>query len=233
MLEDRVKLVELEKKIGYRFKNNTLLINALTHASLANQENITSYENLEFLGDSVLNLLVSSKLYSLLEKSTPGELTKYKSFLVSCSFFAFIAKSIDLPQVIRVSGTSPKEKLNLNESIMEDVVEAIFGAAFIDGGLRASEIIFKKIFLEKLLKAVNDEKIKKNYKAIIQDYSLKTYGKTPEYIVESVTGPPHMQNFEISVKINCEVVGLGSGKNKKSGEQAAAEFASSYLEIKS
>ena len=213
----------LEAIIGYHFKDSQLLLDALTHSSLANQSGLDSYERLEFLGDSVLNLLVSSSLYLILDDAPPGELTRYKSYPVSRTFLSKLAVQIGIVKYLRVPEGIQGESLINNASVLEDVMEAIFGAVYVDGGLKGARGVFQKIFWKPMVEIIDDNGMEVNYKAKLQTYSLRKYGKLPKYSVVSVSGPRHMQKFKISVKINGEVVGVGIGRSKKIGEQNAAK----------
>ena len=206
---------KFEKRLKIKMKSKSLLIDALTHKS-ANQE--TNNERLEFLGDRVIGLVLSNKLFNLYPKETEGVLDKRFATLVNRKTCASIAWSIGIKDFIIMGDT--KKKINQkDEKILSDACEAIIGAVFVDRGYN-----YVKEFVLKLWK----QDIKKSYitildpKTKLQEYSLKMYKKLPVYRFLSSKGPKHNPTFKISVVIDESKQFIGLGNSKKQAQQDGA-----------
>lgn len=216
---------EIEALIGYRFNDPALLALAFVHRSYINEhKDITTHnERLEFLGDSVLGLLVASFLYKNFPERPEGELSSLRSHLVdSHTCMNFVLKLGVHPYLLLGKG----EKLSDGrgrESILGDLFEAIIGAVYLDGGLDAAHAFFFKNFSHEI-DAIIDKPLN-NWKALFQDYCQRTFQQTPTYVVLSEEGPDHSKIFTVSVTINGEEMGQGLGGSKKDAQQAAAENA--------
>lgn len=224
---ERQSLCEFEDHIGYRFTYPELLIQALTHRSFLNAnggEALASNERLEFLGDSVLELVVNEYLYSRFPGQQEGELTKMKSLLVSRSVLAGQAKRLNLGRFLFLSDAERESGGSFRASILADGFEAVIGALYLDGGLsQARRFIEKQLLLD--VDGILGSRSHVNYKSVLQESvqeRLKTY---PRYRIVSETGPDHRKVFTVEVTVRGEQLGLGKGTNKKLAEQAAAQNA--------
>lgn len=215
----------LEKILGYTFRNKSLLLNALTHSSYANEarNGITSNERLEFLGDSVLSIVVSNYLFEHYQHLPEGHLTKVRSSLVCENSLYEFAKTIDLGDYIMLGKGEENTGGRKRPSILADAFEAVIAAVYLDGGIEnASKYVLS--FIPKdlsLKKAVSNN----DYKTILQEVIQKNPEEKVEYFLKSAVGPDHDKTFTIQVKLNSNVIGEGTGHSKKQAEQAAAKEA--------
>jgi len=221
------KYLELEQKLGYRFKNPGLLERALTHRSYIHtpeNEDLRANERLEFLGDSVLGMVTSRFLFeSFLEKSE-GDLTILKSTLVSEANLSRIAKSISLGSYLNLSEEEEKSGGRERNSIVSDAYEAVIGAIFLDGGLAPTEKMIQNQILRKYLQITTDQTLH-NYKGELLEYMQALGLGLPRYDVLEEKGPDHQKRFTIAVSVKGKRMGQGVGKNKKEAEQKAARVA--------
>jgi ribonuclease-3 len=217
----------LREILGYEFVNQDFLIQALKHRSFLSisQENrIHSNERLELLGDSVLGLVVVDFLYHKFPGKEEGELTSMKSLVVSRRILAKIAKAMGLGAFILLSESEEKSGGRKRASINSDAIEAIIGAIYLDGGLeKASEFVRSKILCS--FEDVISEELHTNFKSMLLEYSQSQNLGVPLYDVQSVEGPDHEKRFTIQVKIQDNMLGLGTAPNKKRAEQLAARQA--------
>ncbi len=222
--ENSKKLME---KVGYEFKNEENLIEALTHRSFSNERNQFrdfNNEKLEFLGDAVLNLIATEYIYSLGNMKKEGELAKLKSQITSEPVFFSIASDLELGKYLYLSNGEILSGGRDRKSILGDAFEALIGAIFVDSDYYTSKKIALKFLLDKL-DNLEDIAGTGDYKTILQEIFQSKYKKTPEYILTAERGPDHDKIFEVSVKINKKVVGTGTGKSKKEAEKNAAKEA--------
>jgi ribonuclease III len=220
----------IESHLGYAFHDRHLLVLSFIHRSFVNENReITQHnERLEFLGDSILGLLISDYLYRKLPQSTPeGELSYLRSRLVEASSCVMYVQKLDLGKNILLGKGERMNDGRGRESILADLFEAIIGAIYIDGGLEsAKDFLFNNFSeeIEGILKTPMH-----NWKALLQDYCQKKYQQPPVYQVVNESGPDHSKMFKISVLINGIEVGFGEGSSKKEAQQAAAADALSKL----
>jgi len=220
------ELYALEYKINYVFKDIKLLDQALTHKSAISNNDIYSLcnERMEFLGDAVLEFVISSLLYEEFPNYTEGQLSKLKAVIVSQSILTSCAKEIGLGEFIRFGAgeilTGGKEK----SSNLANALEALIAAIYLDGGLESVRNFIFKIFSEEIQELDKDE-MKRDYKSALQEYWQASFQKPPVYKVINQTGPDHDKRFEIEVILSGESYGKGIGRNKKEAEQKAAEKA--------
>ena len=222
--ENSKKLME---KVGYEFKNEENLIEALTHRSFSNERNQFrdfNNEKLEFLGDAVLNLIATEYIYSLGNMKKEGDLAKLKSQITSEPVFFSIASDLELGKYLYLSNGEILSGGRDRKSILGDAFEALIGAIFVDSDYYTSKEIALKFLLDKL-DNLEDIAGTGDYKTILQEIFQSRYKKTPEYILTAERGPDHDKIFEVSVKINKKVVGTGTGKSKKEAEKNAAKEA--------
>jgi ribonuclease-3 len=217
---DLARLRELEGHLGYRFKDPQLLAQALTHSSIKTDDN-PSNERLEFLGDSVLGLVMTEFLYSYFHDHDEGELTQIKSVVVSTSTLAQESVRLKLPSYYNV-GKGVTRKRDLPVSLMANVFEAVVAAIYKDGGFEAARRFVLRNLFHHVLAVVEDEH-PKNYKSLLQQWAQKELNLTPTYRVISERGPDHLKHFEVVAVIGREAYKMGVGRSKKEAEQTAAE----------
>jgi len=225
-------LKKFEKSIGYGFRNKFLLNQSLTHKSYANEKNMersSDNERLEFLGDSVLGVVISHMLYNECPGEDEGVLTRYKSQLVSGETLARIAKEINIGEYILLGKGEEVSGGRRHMSNLMCALEAIIGAVFLDGGLRAAHNFITRVFKPEI-QIVKEGKGSKDYKSIFQQAILRRFKTTPLYRVISEIGPDHKKHFIVEAVVAGKRYGIGSGQNKKSAEQASAKEALSLIE---
>lgn len=207
-----------EARIGYQFRDRTLLRRCLTHSSAA-ETRLDSNERLEFLGDAVLGIIICEYLYQLFPEQREGQLTQMKSWLVSRQTCARAAKLLDLQPLILVG----RGLQVIPESILSAAVESLIAGVYFDGGLDAARSFILHAFREELslCRPVDSE----NYKSQLQEYTQRELGKTPEYLVVGESGPDHAREFLISAKVGEVMYESGRGRSKKEAEQQAARNA--------
>jgi ribonuclease-3 len=225
------KLPILEEKLGYRFQNRDLLIQAFVHRSFLNeQKDLVKEHNerLEFLGDSVLGLIVAEYLFSKLPHHPEGELSRLRSQLVEASMCSHFASKLDLyPFVLLGRGERLSEGRGRN-TIMADVLEALIAAIYLDSSFDHVKEIFLRLFESDIEAQIHEPG--KNWKAKLQDWTQKHRQTTPVYKVVSELGPDHSKRFVVVAMIGEEILGEGEGMSKKLAEQAAAEASLRKLE---
>jgi ribonuclease-3 len=218
----------LEKKIGYRFKNKDLIIEALTHRSMLGElkpgEAGITYERLEFLGDSVLALVTTDFLVRNFPEENEGQLTQKKSLLVSKTVLSKKAESINLKEHVILSDNAFKGGVHGQDSIQTAVLEAIIGGIYLDGGLEPSREMIEKVILDDV-DVIFDHSDHVNYKSHLQEWTQSKFKTYPKYRIRSTTGPEHDKIFVVEVRAGHGVSGKGRGKSKKDAEQMAAKEA--------
>lgn len=219
-------MLDLQTKIGYRFKNISLLKEALTHSSYANEhkaQHIKYNERLEFLGDAVLSIVVSDYIFKNCPELPEGELTKLRASLVcEKSLFEF-AKKINLGKYLVLSKGERNNGGSERPSILSDAFEALIAAIYIDGGMENAS----KYVLGFIIPAIKNTKRKRinDYKTTLQEIIQKNPGEHLEYVLVNESGPDHNKHFVVEVHLNSNVIGKGGGRSKKEAEQQAAREA--------
>lgn len=210
-------LSDLEKKLGYKFGNSDLLITAITHASI---EKIRNYERLEFLGDRVLGLMVAEHLFIRFPHEPEGDLAKRLAALVQGSFLARIAGDMELAPYIRFSESEKVAGGRENENILADVVEAIIGALYIDGGLEPC-----RVFIEKYWDTYFDKMTAppQHPKTRLQEWVQAKGLPLPEYTIVNQHGPDHAPMFDVQLSIAGHDPVQASGKSRQEAEKQAAK----------
>lgn len=214
------KSKELELKIGYEFKEKELLKQALTHSSFSNEQRINKlkdYERLEFLGDAVLELLSSKFFFLNHPEMTEGEMTKLRSSMVCEPALAFCARDLNLGEYILLGKGEEATGGRERDSIISDVMEAVIGALYLDGGLEEADKFIHKFILSDL----ESKQLFYDSKTILQEQLQKSGDKLHYELIEE-SGPDHDKQFKVEVKIDTVVIGTGVGRTKKSAEQKAA-----------
>ena len=214
-------LEELQDKIGYRFQNTDLLKQALTHSSFANEQKINKlkdYERLEFLGDAVLELVSSEFLFRENPQMPEGQLTKLRASMVCEPALAYCAKDIDLGSYILLGRGEEYTGGRYRSSITSDVMEAIIGAIFLDGGIEKA----KKHIYRFILSDLENKILFLDSKTILQEEIQKKKDAQLRYELIGESGPDHNKQFTVDAYLNDVLIGSGTGRTKKAAEQQAA-----------
>ena len=226
---ERIELLsKLEEAICYTFKDIKLLNGALTHSSYANEHkktNIIYNERLEFLGDSVLSLIVSDYIYKKYPQYLEGDLTKLRAAVVCEPALAYIAKKLQLGDYLLLGKGEEATGGRDRTSILADALEALIGAVYLDRGLECSREFVIKLLEGEIIKASKEGDLFIDYKTKFQEILQKTLKTKIEYKIDKEIGPDHDKKFFISAIVDSEVCGRGWGKNKKEAEQMAAKEA--------
>lgn len=218
-------LKELEEAIGYRFQNITLLQQAMAHSSYANErwhESLMSNERLEFLGDSILGMLVADYLYRTFPNRPEGELTRMRADMVCERSLAVVAVQLDLGKHLLLGKGEEQGGGRHRESILADAVESVIAACYLDGGMEAAKSFVQKFVLVHV--PVNRPN-NMDYKTALQEKVQQKKNQTLSYVLVGESGPDHDKHFEVQLRLNDRVVGIGSGSSKKRAEQDAARAA--------
>ena len=222
---------ELEEILRYKFKNQSLLINALTHSSSANEHRgeFSSNERLEFLGDSVLSLIVSDYIYKQFSKLPEGELTKLRASLVCEKSLCSFSRQLHLGEYLRLGKGEEKCGGRERDSILADAFEAVLAAIYLDGGMEIARKHVMRFVLPELENI--DNEAFKDYKTVLQEIIQQNPEEYVTYILTGESGPDHDKMFEVEVRLNSNTIGKGSGKSKKQAEQSAAKQALELMGI--
>ena len=228
----------LENRIGYEFKDKKKLEEALTHSSYSNelgQKHIVKNcnERLEFLGDSVLSIIVSEYLYYEYRNEPEGKLTNRRRELVCEKALARYATKLHLGDFLMLGKGEDKNGGRQNKSILADAFEALLAAIYLDaaenGKAEVKKFLMPYVKEEMRASSISGETI--DYKTLLQQFTQQADGELPEYIEISESGPDHMKKFEVEVRLNNNVIGRGQGKTKKEAEQNAAAEACKLFEL--
>ena len=216
----------LEERLGYHFRDRRLLENALTHSSYANEHHlgaVGSNERLEFLGDSVLGMVVADDLFHRYARLPEGELTRMRAQLVCETSLARVARELELGSALRLGKGEESCGGRERPSIIADAVEAVLAAVYLDSGsIREPRRIIRHFLLEHV-----DEvrELVRDHKTRLQELVQRRSGQTLGYELIGEQGPDHAKLFTVRVLLNGESVGQGDGKTKKEAEQSAARNA--------
>jgi ribonuclease-3 len=244
-IEERVvgNPAELEKMLGHGFASPELLLRALTHRSLSNEQAAESgdsqaaadNERLEFLGDAVLGLVVAESLFLLHPEWQEGELTRVRAQLVSRIHMAEVAASIQLGNYLRLSRGEERSGLRRKDTVLSNAMEAVIAALFLDGGLEPVRVFARRWVLgeaaEQLARDLRSGAALGNYKSALQEYLQAEKAGTPFYKVKSESGPDHRKRFLVEVRLKASEgepgtpLARGMGSTKKNAEQDAARRA--------
>lgn len=216
---------DLETAIGYQFRNITLLQNALTHSSYANErwhDSLMSNERLEFLGDSILGMITAEFLYKTFSDRPEGELTRMRADMVCEQALAAVANRLGLGKHLRLGHGEEQSGGRERDSILADAVESVIAASFLDGGMEAA----RKIVEQYVLCEVPVNKFQnQDYKTTLQELVQQKKNQILTYNLVGESGPDHDKRFTIAVCLNGAEIGRGTGSSKKRAEQAAAQVA--------
>ena len=215
----------LEEKLGYKFKNIDLLKNALTQSSYANEVRggFSSNERLEFLGDSVLSIIVSDYIYRHYRSLPEGELTKLRASLVCEKSLCAFSRELELGKYLMLGKGEDKGGGRERDSILADAFEAVLAAIYLDGGMEPAKRHVMNFVLRELKHT--DDEVFKDYKTALQEIIQRNPEESVNYVLTGTSGPDHDKSFKVEVRLNSNVIGTGIGKNKKQAEQMAAKEA--------
>ncbi|MDI6712989.1 MAG: ribonuclease III [Anaerosomatales bacterium] len=215
-------LTRVEQAIGHRFADRSLLETALTHPSwAAEHEGARDYERLEFLGDAVLGMVVAERLFAAFPDTAEGELTKRKIAAVSGQRLARAVREHSIAEAILV-GLGERDTGREKDSILENVAEALIGAAYLDGGLEAARAVVERLLGDL---ASLDEAPPPDPKSALQELTQARGLGLPAYRLVETSGPPHARRFVVEVSVAGEPVSRGSGRSKRAAEKVAAQRA--------
>ncbi len=237
------RLSELQRRISYQFQDQTNLLEALTHRSVnletarrhvvgqtASNE-IPWNERLEFLGDGVLGLSISSELMKMGNRYDEGMLSKVRAALVSEPSLAEIAREIDLGKYLILGGGEEKSGGRKRCSMLADTLEALIGAVYIDSTFEHAQTVVLNLFAGKLAEPIESYAMR-DFKTMLQEFTQEHYKKTPTYLFTGESGPDHSKTFVVQVIINEQILAKGTGPSKKKATQDAAENAWTKLKEK-
>ena len=221
----------LEKKLGLKFKNKDLLVQAFCHRSYLNEKPdfyLTNNERLEFLGDAVLELVVTEDIYQNYPEKPEGELTNWRAALVNSKFLGKLARDLDFNDFLLLSKGEAKELGKARLYILANTFEALIGAVYLDRGYKICQEFIKKHLMPKL-PDILEKGAFRDAKSRFQEEAQERTGITPLYKVLEEWGPDHAKHFIIGVFLNEELVAKGEGSSKQEAEEEAAK---NGLEIK-
>lgn len=228
---DYAKFESFEKIIDTEFKNKKLLVNAFIHRSFLNENvnlGIPHNERLEFLGDAVLELIITDYLYKKYPNHAEGELTAYRSALVNADILSLTAQEIKMNEYMLLSRGESKDNGKARQYILANAFEAVIGAIYIDQGYQGAEKFISRTLYEKIEDIVS-KKLWRDPKSLVQEKAQEVLGVTPSYEVVSESGPDHDKKFVIGIFFGKEKIAEGRGKSKQEAETDSARHA---LEIK-
>jgi len=223
---------ELQARIAYRFTDPALLRQALTHKSYSNEhsgESVPHNERLEFLGDAVLDLVISHRIFKDFPGFPEGELTRIRAELVSAPGLAAVARELMLGDCLLLGRGEERSGGREKESLIADAFEALLGAVFCDGGFTRVATVIDSLFAAAVASAAN-RKTGIDHKTRLQEILQGRYGQPPTYVLTGTKGPDHQRIYSVEVCIADRSIGSGQGRSKKLAEQAAACAALARLE---
>ncbi len=217
----------LEQNIGYTFTNKALLGTALSHSSYANEvkKGTKSNERLEFLGDSVLSIIVSDYLFQHYDHLPEGELTKLRASLVCEKSLSQFASEIKLGDFLKLGRGEKLTGGKNRPSILADAFEAVLAAIYLDGGIDNARAFVLRFVEEELESGDKQQELFRDYKTTLQEIIQQNKEEVLEYVLADEYGPDHDKTFRVEVHLNSNVIGTGVGRSKKQAEQLAAKEA--------
>ncbi len=225
---DESGLAKLQQRLGVRFKDETRLQRALTHRSAAADNTLESNERLEFLGDSVVGLVVSENLYRLFPGYSEGDLAKSKAYIVSEPALADAAQALGLEEFVVMSPGEAASGGRRRRSILADAFEAVIAAIYLDCGIRAARRVVRAALMVALREVAADQH-RRDYKSSLQEHIQARAHTAPSYRIVSELGREHEKTFTAEALVGELVIGQGTGRSKKEAEQSAAQDALAHL----
>lgn len=228
-LEQEAAILSLEAGLGYVFTDRSRLLTALCHRSYVHQFReggavVEDNQRLEFLGDAVLSLCISTALFTRFPEGKEGNLSKMRAGLINESALAHIGRSIGLDRALLLGRGEEATGGRKKNSILADALEAVMAAIFLDGGQKAAMQVVTRLWGD-LVACSSVKDLLKDYKTRLQEETQQHLALTPKYQLTDTVGPAHARNFEVSVTLGTIVVARGRGRSKKEAEQAAARAA--------
>lgn len=211
----------LQRLLGYCFRSNELMEQALRHESYAQETSLVSQERLEFLGDSVVGLVVSSSLYQRYPELSEGRLAIMKASLVCTEHLADRARQLGLGDCVELGRSQPEGSRN-RPNLLADTLEALLGAIYLESGYETVREVVLRLLEDDLQAA---QELRRDFKTLLQEASQREFQCLPEYEVLEEKGPPHDRLFRVEVRLNGQVMGMGEGRSKREAGQRAAERA--------
>ena len=225
------KILELERTLSYSFKQQSLLLLALTHKSYANEHrlgNLGHNERLEFLGDTVLDFVISDFIMKICPESPEGELSKLRAVVVSEPSLAKVAREMDLGSYLLLGRGEEQTGGRDKNSLLANSLEAVIAAIYLDSGLEEAYRLISENFGPDIRAMVGSGQVH-DYKTELQEQCQSRFGELPKYAVIGESGPDHQKVFEVEISAGGKVLGRGTGRSKKEAEQMAAGVALDYL----
>jgi ribonuclease-3 len=225
MLDEKFR--ELEKRLSYSFKSPSLLLQALTHKSYANEnrsETVGNNERLEFLGDTVLDFIISDFLMKLCPDSPEGELSKLRAVVVSETNLSGVARSLDFGSYLLLGKGEEQTGGRDKNSLLANAIEAVIAAMYLDGGIESAYQFIRDKF-ETDIRSMLANGLTYDFKTDLQEKCQNRFGELPRYIVVKESGPDHQKVFDVEIEASGRVLGRGIGGSKKEAEQRAAREA--------
>lgn len=217
-------MVDLEKKIGYTFRNKEFLSEALNHSSYANEhraQSVQSNERLEFLGDAVLGFVTAEFLFARHPDLPEGDLTRIRAALVCEDSLHEVAQKLQLGRYLKLGRGEESGGGRTRVSILADATEAVFAAVYLDGGITEASSLIHRVLLDAEREEDVEER-RRDYKTELQELVQRKPAQILSYAMTGETGPDHDKRFTAEVSLNDDVIGMGEGHSKKEAEQAAA-----------
>ena len=221
------ELTALEDALGYHFKDNGLLRQALQHSSYVNEQReleLEDNERLEFLGDAVLDLVITHILMDYFPQTREGDLSRMRATIVNESQLAEVAQGLNLGQHLLLGKGEALSHGQEKSSILADALEAVFAAVFLDGGYQAAFEVIEKLF-SGIVSQMGERLGEEDFKSPLQELVQVRFKTIPDYKVIAESGPDHDKTFEVRLSIGNRLTSQGVGKSKKAAEQAAAKVA--------
>jgi ribonuclease-3 len=221
-------LEELQEKLGYRFKELSLLRTALTHRSHSyesGEQGRDSYERLEYLGDALLGFIVADRMFREDREAEEGVLSRRRQAVVRASTLAAVARRLQLGEAIRLGRGEELTGGRSKSSLLADLFEAVLGAIYLDGGIRPARAFVRRHLGDALREARRTGGIAGDFKTMLQERMQAKLQITPRYRIVSESGPAHARDFAAEVLVDGTVLGHGAGSTRKSAEQEAARMA--------
>lgn len=218
-----LQLNKLQQIIKYQFQDISRLDQALVHRSSLNEQHQfhQSNERYEFLGDAVLELWISDRIFSKFKEFDEGKLTNLRALVVCTQNLAKVANSFNLGHFIYLSHGEENHNGRTNQSILADTFEAVLGSIYLDGGL-APAFAFLDLFLTSSIEKLSSKEIYKDPKSVFQEIAQAEEGITPKYQTLSESGPDHQKTFEVGVYLNNKLIAKGTGNSKQRAEETAS-----------
>jgi ribonuclease-3 len=227
----RLKIDRLEEIFGFHVQSPELYLRALRHRSTLIESQMAdteSYEQLEFLGDAVLDLVITEIIFDYFPDRNEGFMTKLRSKLVKEESLAELSNKLGLASLIEVGNRVKSQGIELKKSVLSDIFEAVLGAIYLDSGIVKTRQFVRRVYDTHV--NINEVSVQQdNYKSLLLEYTQANKYSVPEYRIAFESGPDHDKTFDIEAIVNDMVCGAGKGKNKKKAEQVAAMQALDFL----